>query len=497
MSEAQVDRVCEALAAALGQPPARDNRPLDVPLPQRPRPALLAAQPLDRVRLAAGALRHRPVAGPRPGAAARSACSSEDELEQIDAGLERVGARDGARAVRVRGRPTRTSTWRSSGARRGDRARSPASSTPAARATTRSRPTWRWSSSRTRCGRSSCCGAVMERLLELAERHRDWPMPGYTHLQRAQPVYLGHHLLAYFWMLGRDVLRFQFALDSAGVMPLGSGALAGVNWEIDRRAVADDLGFEHVSANSIDGASNRDFVLDYLVGGLDLRDAPLAARRRRSSSGRAASSASASSTSPSPRAPRSCRRRRTPTRPSCCAPRRRGSPPSYAALLGRRCTRCRSPTARTCRRTRSRCSTRSTRSSSCLDATEGMLAGIELRPRAPRGGLRRRDAGRDRDRRPAGPQGRALPRGARDRRRPGPRRGRAAASSLSELTREELRQPLRAPRRLLLRGAAARAAGWSRSGSRAGPARRSLARQIELARETLAAVRARVVDERS
>ena len=77
---------------------------------------------------------------------------------------------------------------------------------------------------------------LMERLLELAERHRDWPMPGYTHLQRAQPVYLGHHLLAYFWMLGRDVLRFQFALDSAAVMPLGSGALAGVNWEIDRDA---------------------------------------------------------------------------------------------------------------------------------------------------------------------------------------------------------------------------------------------------------------------
>jgi argininosuccinate lyase len=108
-------------------------------------------------------------------------------------------------------------------------------------------------------------GAVMERLLELAKAHRDWPMPGYTHLQRAQPVYLGHHLLAYFWMLTRDVLRFQFALDSASVMPLGSGALAGVNWEIDRRAVADDLGFDHVSHNSIDGASNRDFVLDYLA----------------------------------------------------------------------------------------------------------------------------------------------------------------------------------------------------------------------------------------
>jgi argininosuccinate lyase len=108
-------------------------------------------------------------------------------------------------------------------------------------------------------------GAAMERLLALAEAHRDWPMPGYTHLQRAQPVYLGHHLLAYFWMLARDVLRFQFALDSASVMPLGSGALAGVNWEIDRNAVADDLGFEHVTHNSIDGASNRDFVLDYLA----------------------------------------------------------------------------------------------------------------------------------------------------------------------------------------------------------------------------------------
>ena len=109
------------------------------------------------------------------------------------------------------------------------------------------------------------CGATMERLLAQAEAHKDWTMPGYTHLQRAQPVYLGHHLLAYFWMLARDVLRFQFALDSAGVMPLGSGALAGVNWEIDRDSVAADLGFAHVSHNSIDGSSNRDFVLDYLA----------------------------------------------------------------------------------------------------------------------------------------------------------------------------------------------------------------------------------------
>jgi argininosuccinate lyase len=107
--------------------------------------------------------------------------------------------------------------------------------------------------------------ATMLRLVDLAEGHRDWAMPGYTHLQRAQPVYLGHHLLAYFWMLNRDVGRFRFTLRSAGVMPLGSGALAGINWEIDRRAVADELGFDSVSQNSIDGASNRDFVLDYLA----------------------------------------------------------------------------------------------------------------------------------------------------------------------------------------------------------------------------------------
>src|ERR687891_38653 len=107
--------------------------------------------------------------------------------------------------------------------------------------------------------------ALMGRLLDLAERHSGWPMPGYTHMQRAQPVYLGHHLLAYFWMLSRDVERFRAALAAAGVMPLGSGALAGVSWEIHRRAVADELGFEGISQNSIDGASNRDFVLDYLA----------------------------------------------------------------------------------------------------------------------------------------------------------------------------------------------------------------------------------------
>ena len=89
-------------------------------------------------------------------------------------------------------------------------------------------------------------------------------MPGYTHLQRAQPVYLSHHLLAYFWMLGRDAKRFAFVREATEELPLGAGALAGVNFDTDRGLLADQLGFERVAPNSIDAVSNRDFVLDYL-----------------------------------------------------------------------------------------------------------------------------------------------------------------------------------------------------------------------------------------
>jgi argininosuccinate lyase len=106
--------------------------------------------------------------------------------------------------------------------------------------------------------------ALMERLVAVAEGHRDWRMPGYTHLQRAQPVYLGHHLLAYFWMLERDAGRFAAAARAAASMPLGSGALAGVNWELDRDATAAELGFDAPAPNSIDAVSNRDFALDYM-----------------------------------------------------------------------------------------------------------------------------------------------------------------------------------------------------------------------------------------
>jgi argininosuccinate lyase len=105
---------------------------------------------------------------------------------------------------------------------------------------------------------------LMETLVAQAETHRDWPAPAYTHLQRAQPVYLGHHLLAYFWMFHRDARRFFRAAEATTDMPAGSGALAGLNWDVDRDALAADLGFERPAPNSLDAVSNRDFALDYL-----------------------------------------------------------------------------------------------------------------------------------------------------------------------------------------------------------------------------------------
>jgi argininosuccinate lyase len=107
--------------------------------------------------------------------------------------------------------------------------------------------------------------ALMETLIEQAEVHIDWPMPGYTHLQRAQPIYLGHHLLAYVWMLARDRTRFEAVVGATAALPLGAGALAGVNFDTDRAAVAAELGFARVAENSVDAVSNRDFVLDYLA----------------------------------------------------------------------------------------------------------------------------------------------------------------------------------------------------------------------------------------
>jgi argininosuccinate lyase len=107
--------------------------------------------------------------------------------------------------------------------------------------------------------------ALMGALVRAAEAHLDWPLPGYTHLQRAQPVYLSHHLLAYVWMLARDRERLRFTIAQTQALPLGAGALAGVNFDTDRRMVADELGFERVAPNSVDAVSNRDFVLDFLA----------------------------------------------------------------------------------------------------------------------------------------------------------------------------------------------------------------------------------------
>ena len=106
--------------------------------------------------------------------------------------------------------------------------------------------------------------ALMSTIVRLAGEHLDAPLPGYTHLQRAQPVYLSHHLLAYVWMLDRDRQRLSFAAQQADRLPLGAGALAGVNFDTDRRMVAEQLGFGAVVPNSVDAVSNRDFVLDLL-----------------------------------------------------------------------------------------------------------------------------------------------------------------------------------------------------------------------------------------
>jgi argininosuccinate lyase len=103
---------------------------------------------------------------------------------------------------------------------------------------------------------------LQEALLARADEHFGVVMPGYTHLQKAQPVLLSHHLLAYVWMLERDVVRLRAAREAADVSPLGSAALAGTTFPIERRAVADELGFAGVTANSLDAVSDRDFLLD-------------------------------------------------------------------------------------------------------------------------------------------------------------------------------------------------------------------------------------------
>ncbi len=101
-------------------------------------------------------------------------------------------------------------------------------------------------------------------MVEFGRRHLDVVLPGYTHLQRAQPVLLSHHFMAYCEMFARDTRRFREALERINVMPLGSAALAGSTFPIDRHYVAELLNFPKVSENSIDSVADRDFVLDFL-----------------------------------------------------------------------------------------------------------------------------------------------------------------------------------------------------------------------------------------
>jgi argininosuccinate lyase len=106
---------------------------------------------------------------------------------------------------------------------------------------------------------------VQRALVAQAEKHREAPMPGYTHLQRAQPVLLAHHLLAYVFMLERDRQRFRDCRARVNVMPLGAGALAGAAFAIDREALARDLGFSGPSPNSMDAVADRDFLVEFLA----------------------------------------------------------------------------------------------------------------------------------------------------------------------------------------------------------------------------------------
>ncbi len=101
-------------------------------------------------------------------------------------------------------------------------------------------------------------------LLNVAKEHEKTLMPGYTHLQRAQPITFAHHLLAYFNMLQRDFRRLQGVWAGADIMPLGAGAIAGTTFPIDRFDVADQLNFSDVYANSMDAVSDRDYVLEFL-----------------------------------------------------------------------------------------------------------------------------------------------------------------------------------------------------------------------------------------
>ncbi len=109
-----------------------------------------------------------------------------------------------------------------------------------------------------------CIETFQKTLLEKAEEHVETIAPGYTHLQRAQPISFAHHLMAYFWMLERDKQRFTESIKRIDILPLGAGAMAGTTFPIDRLKSAELLGFSEVYANSMDAVSDRDFIVEFL-----------------------------------------------------------------------------------------------------------------------------------------------------------------------------------------------------------------------------------------
>ena len=328
---------------------------------------------------------------------------------------------------------------------------------------------------------------LMAVLVELAERHIDWPMPGYTHLQRAQPVYLSHHLLAYFWMFDRDLARFGHCYDATADLPLGAGALAGVNWNTSRATVARELGFDGVCENSLDAVSNRDFVLDYLhaasvcamhlsrlgaeivlwsseeFGFLELSD----------------SFSSGSSIMPQKKNPDAAELLRAK------APRVASH---YGALLG---VLHALPLAynKDMQEDKEHLFDSADTIELCLAAAAGMLRGAEFRRERLDVGLVGRVPGGHRHRRPAGAQGRAVPRVARRGGRAGAPRARAGQAALRARS-QRAGAVLGRARRRVLRGARRTARGWSRRSPRAAPLRRACRISSKCAREVLAEVEA-------
>ena len=321
--------------------------------------------------------------------------------------------------------------------------------------------------------------------------HADWPMPGYTHLQRAQPVYLGASSARLLLdapprrralrrgrgrRCGRDAARLGRARGAQlGARPRGDGR---PSWASTAPA-----------PNSIDAVASRDFVARLPLGGRDLRDPPLAARLR-----------ARALVEPGVRVLRARRRLLVGLEPHAAEeePRRGGAAAGEgAAGRWRRFTTLAGvlhalPLAYSKDLQEDK--------EALFDAVDnlelcaarrpsGMLAGPALRPRAAGRGRRRRVARRDRRRRPAGPQGDAVPRGARRRRRPGPRRARARARRSPSSMPRGARRPLRAARRASSTRCSTTARRLESKRSEGGTSSERVAEQLEAARDAVAELR--------